>query len=112
MLKRNGRASVSAEKGQNEAAEKSKEDLRDQNGRQSIVNKYVYRVTCASDRNGEYSSLGVLSVSLLQLAVHTKKEDSNLAWTLSHKNLVTSNDFSYFKQQKVVSLFSVSFTLP
>lgn len=42
VLKRNGRASVSAEKGQNEAAQESKEDLRDQNGRQSIVNKYVY----------------------------------------------------------------------
>lgn len=63
VLKRNGGASVSAEKGQNEAAEKSEEDWRDQHGRQSIVNKYVYGVTCASDRNGEYSSLCVLSVS-------------------------------------------------
>lgn len=79
VLKRNGRASVSAEKGQNEATEKNKEDLRHQNGKQSTVNKYVYGVTCASDRNGKYSSLCVLSVSLLQLAVHTKMEDSNLA---------------------------------
>lgn len=60
MLKRNGGASASAERGQNEAAEESEDDLRDQHGRQSIVNKYV---TCASDRNGKYSSLCVLSVS-------------------------------------------------
>lgn len=79
VLKRNGRSSVSAEKGRNKAGEKSKEDLRDQNGRRSIVNKYVHGVTCASDGNGKHSSLGVLSVSLLQLAVHTQKEDSNLA---------------------------------
>lgn len=79
MLKRSGRASVPAEKGQNEAAEKSEDDLRHQGGRQSTVNKYVYGVTHAPDRNGKYSSLSVPSVSLLQLSVHTKKENSNLA---------------------------------
>lgn len=78
VLKRNSRASVPAEKGQNEAAEKSEDDLRHQGGRQSTVNKYVYGVTHASDRNGEYGSLSVPSVSLLQLSVHTKK-NSNLA---------------------------------
>jgi len=71
VLKRNVTASVSAKKGWNEAAEKS-EDLRDQNGRQSIVNKYLYAVTCASARNGNYSSLGVQSVSL-----RTKKRTVN-----------------------------------
>lgn len=46
-------SSVSAEKGENEAVEKSQEDLRDQNGRWSIVNKYVHSVICASDGNGK-----------------------------------------------------------
>lgn len=40
--KRNSWASDSAERGQYEAAEKSKDDLRDWNGRWSIANKYVY----------------------------------------------------------------------
>lgn len=53
VLKRNGSSSVSAEKGENEAVEKSQEDLRDQNGRRSIVNKYVHSVICASDGNGK-----------------------------------------------------------
>lgn len=79
LLKRNGRASISAEKGQNEAGEKSEDGLRHQGGRQSTVNKYVYGMTHASDRNEKYLSLTVLSLSLLQLSVHTKKETSNLS---------------------------------
>lgn len=72
VLKRNGRDFVPAEERQNEAAEESEDDLRHQNGRQSLVN--IWCDLCIRQK-WKIQFPWCTGVSLLQLPVHTEQED-------------------------------------
>lgn len=70
------------------------------------INMYM----CIKEKRRECSSLGVLCVRCIWQCTQ-KRRTSNLAKTANHRNL-TSKDFSCFKNQQVISLFSISFMLP
>lgn len=103
--KRSNWASDSAERGQYEDAEKSKDGLRDWNGRWSIANKSVYVHQIEMENS-------VHSVCWMFTAFgNAHRKGGQVTW-LKLQAIKTSKDFSCFKEQQVVSLFSVSFILP